>query len=306
MAFLSRLSRRPVAGVASLAGLLLVVSVGASAAQVGAAPTSQATCTNAPALSLANPSAGDVLLHGDYIVSGVARDPSFPDGEGVESVQLFLGQRDLGGIMLASATPEDGVFRATVEIPDSMNGGMDFVAYAQSSTSGLESRVSVPVHVGAAPTPTPRPEREVAQTPAPTATTLASCAPASETSPVVATAVAEIAATQAVAQFHLANPSNGDTLLSGDYMISGSAVDIDRVDVFLGSRDAGGFHLGSVTPENDRFQMEVDIPNRWSNHTDLYAYARSAINGQETVVSVPVFVGAPPTPTPRPSSSSGD
>src|SRR5579864_9080779 len=52
----------------------------------------------------------------------------------------------------------------------------------------------------------------------------------------------------------LANPAPGDLLGSGDYIVSGTAYDpaavtgagISRVDLFLGSRDAGGLFLGSA------------------------------------------------------------
>jgi len=49
------------------------------------------------------------------------------------------------------------VFNTTVHIPTSANGLRNFVAYARSSLTGLETKVSVPVFIGASPSPTPRP-----------------------------------------------------------------------------------------------------------------------------------------------------
>ena len=50
------------------------------------------------------------------------------------------------------------------------------------------------------------------------------------------------------------------------------------------------------------FAVKASIPNSISGGHDFVAYARSALTGEETVVSVPVFVGAAPTATPRPTS----
>jgi hypothetical protein len=130
---------------------------------VGVAPTPMATPAPQPVaeighqlavpqaqtLSLANPNAGDVVGYGDYVVSG-AVDPS------IERVQVFLGDRDFGGMMLGSAVPANGTFMLTVKIPTTVAGGHDFVVYAMAG-NGQETRVAVPVYIGAPPTPTPRP-----------------------------------------------------------------------------------------------------------------------------------------------------
>jgi hypothetical protein len=146
------------------------------------------------------------------------------------------------------------------------------------------------------------------------------------------TAPAAPAAAVAVAMssapvLQVANPSAGDTLLMGDYIISGLAyapgqsssqgVGVDRVDFFLGSRDAGGMFLGSAVPGQSAelnatpgsllamggFVTKITVPTQIKGSTTFFAYAHSSLTGQETVVSVPVSVGAPPTPTPRPSST---
>src|SRR5215471_11444198 len=134
------------------------------AAAPGSAETlAVATCPGgAPVVQLANPGPGDVLLQGDYIVSGVAFDPNATQGAGISRVDVFLGQRDDGGLFLAGATPGQDAnnpraFQMKVTLPTSTSGGRDFVAYAYSAVTGLQTSESVPVYVGAAPTATPIP-----------------------------------------------------------------------------------------------------------------------------------------------------
>src|SRR6202521_5744689 len=76
------------------------------------------------------------------------------------------------------------------------------------------------------------------------------------------------------AVLQLGNPNPGDLLPQGDYVVSGMAFDpntsqgagVDRVDLFLGSRDSGGLPLGSAVPgqnpsSNGRaFQIQVNLP----------------------------------------------
>jgi hypothetical protein len=44
------------------------------------------------------------------------------------------------------------------------------------------------------------------------------------------------------------------------------------------------------------------VPTGASGGHTFMAYARSALTGQEIQVAIPVFIGAAPTPTPRPTS----
>src|SRR5579859_4575321 len=101
MTFFTSLKRRAYAavGVASaLAFVLLSLSTTAIAQPV-------TTPSGLPVIQLANPSPGDVLPIGDYVVSGTAYDPAAIDGAGISHVDLFLGQRDAGGLYLGSAVP---------------------------------------------------------------------------------------------------------------------------------------------------------------------------------------------------------
>jgi hypothetical protein len=117
----------------------------------------------------------------------------------------------------------------------------------------------------------------------------------------------------------VANPSPGDTLIPGGLIISGTAFDpattqgagIERVDLFLGTRESGGTILGSAVPGsaggNPRsFSLEVQVP-KLDRGVDFAAYAISAVTGQETAISFPIFVGTPTTngvatPTPVPTT----
>ena len=325
MSFFHRVSARPFGRGAAIVTIALVATATLSSASIGAASTT--TCGSGPVLDLANPSAGDLLSPGDYIVSGIARDPAAANGDGIDRVALFLGNRDLGGTEVGEAVPEAGAFAVTAKLPPNFTGGTSFFAYAHSSITGQEVAVSVPVFLGAAPTPTPRSGTEVVATPVVPAAPQANCAPATTTTttaPVTAPAVAQSGAPV----LQLANPNPGDTLLLGDYIISGLAyapgqsgsqgVGVDRVEFFLGSRDAGGTFLGSAVPGQSGdlnatpgsllamggFVTRVTVPNQnRGGSTTFFAYAHSSVTGQETVVSVPVSVGAPPTPTPRPSST---
>jgi hypothetical protein len=95
------------------------------------------------------------------------------------------------------------------------------------------------------------------------------------------------------------NPSPGDTIHVGAYNIIGRAFDktattgsgIDRIDVFLDSRDAGGMFLGAGTMMNNNlWSATIDIPKNQTGLHTLTFYAHSSVSGAELVVSVPVTV----------------
>jgi hypothetical protein len=291
--------------------------VGASVASMATGASAAPTCTSAPVLDLANPSAGALLSAGDLIVSGVARDPGATSGDGIDRVELFVGSRDAGGMEIGSGTPQSGNFVITAKVPSNISGGNDFVAYAHSALTGQETIVTVPVFLGAEPTPTPRPDHAVA-TPVVAASTssTAACTPATTTTttaPAAATSSATSPAamtTSAAPTLSLANPGAGDVLPNGDIVISGVAPGADLVEFFLGNRDQGGTSLGTAVPGTGSFNAAsggftttLTIPTRTAGSTSFYVYARNSTTGQETVTNVPVYVGAAPTPTPRPSNS---
>jgi hypothetical protein len=134
----------------------------------GASTTGSAAAgTNAcPVLSLANPNPGDSLTAGDMFISGTTSGPS-----GVSRVDLFLGERDQGGLYLGSGVPGTGAngnpnaFNVEVTIPN-LGRGLDFAAYAVGN-NGQETAITFPVFVGSqlvnrniVATPTPVPTTE--------------------------------------------------------------------------------------------------------------------------------------------------
>ena len=341
----------------AVGALALGLTAATVAAQAGppASSTGQPPCTGgSPALQLANPSPGDVLATGDYVVSGTASETGSISGDTITRVDLFLGHRDAGGLFLGSAVPGQSAssftpgsllamtsFSITTTLPSSSNGEHDFVAYASSSANGQETSVSVPVFIGAPPVPTPHSagNTSVATIPLTSTTTSTACATgaaaASATPLPSASVMAQPTgsvlaqpASSAIAQMPpllvVSNPTAGDLLGSGDVVIQGLAYDpaatqgsgVDRVELFLGSRDSGGVFLGSGMPGTSSnpfvadqgsrlaqagFAVRATVPTNLTGNTTLFAYAHSSVTGQEVVVSIPINVGAPPSPTPRPA-----
>jgi hypothetical protein len=171
---------------------------------------------------------------------------------------------------------------------------------ATAPAAGAAPAAAAPVMAGAPILPVPTPGASTA----------------GATSPRTTTAAASTA--NACPVLSLSNPSPADTLNQGGYFISGTAYDpaassgagIARVDLFLGARDEGGTPLGSAVVgdgANPRaFNIEVQVPGI-NRGVDFAAYAISAVTGQETVVTFPVFVGTPAktnaaTPTPIPTT----
>jgi hypothetical protein len=300
------------------AGFALLAAV---AAPAGAQTSAATACpAGAPVVQLANPNPGDVLPTGDIVISGVAYDPAATDGSGISRVDLFLGARDQGGLLLGSEVPAPNTtsinkaFSITASVPSTGNGERDFVAYAISGLNGQETSVSMPVFIGAAPTPTPVVSGATSAPVTFSATIDSTCR---STSAVALPQQSIGNATHASPVLDLANPAPGAVLATGDVVIEGVAFDpaatdgtgIDRVEVFLDSRDSGGLSLGSAVPgengvANPRaFRITADVPANTSGGHSIVAYAHSSVTGQEAVVTVSdVFFGAAPTPTPRPKS----
>jgi hypothetical protein len=95
------------------------------------------------------------------------------------------------------------------------------------------------------------------------------------------------------------NPNPGDMLALGKLEMQGVAFDpatttgtgVDRVSVFLDNRDEGGMFLGDATLATPGWTLLTPVLKGTGDGHSLFIYARSAVNGVETVVKVPVTIG---------------
>jgi plastocyanin len=131
---------------ATVCGLVAVLAGTAvpSAAQSGASTPPNCVIQ----LSVANPTPGDQEVPHALQMSGTALDDTASFGSGISNVQIFLGNRDAGGLFLGSTTLSGGAWSIITSIPDNLNGGQNLVVYGTSSVSGQQAFVSIPVVVG--------------------------------------------------------------------------------------------------------------------------------------------------------------
>jgi hypothetical protein len=282
-----------------------------------------------------NPNPGDTIMPGGYVVSGIAFDPTATIGSGVSRVDFFLGLRDAGGLYLGSVLPLPAPggpprFQVQLTIPRMTSAATDFVAYAFSDTSSAQTTLAVPVRIGDIPpprTPVPTPVARLSSNCAVVATPVNLAPPLPQEIAFTPTPGPQLSGTPLAipvgqladapgAIFELSNPSSGDLLPIGGYVVSGIAYDpastqgpgVDRIQFFLDPRENGGVFLGSTVPRPatapgaaPTFSVTLFIPSTAPKGSHIFtAYARSSVIGAETVLSVPVFAGALPTPTPLP------
>jgi hypothetical protein len=118
------------------------------------------TVVPGPYVAVSNPVPGDNLAVGGLAMQGKAFEPSAtPDqGSGIDHVQIFLEDRDRGGLHLADARlglPNPAAapgsqfalagWDATVNLP---GGSHTLFIYARSWVTGKETAIQVPVRVG--------------------------------------------------------------------------------------------------------------------------------------------------------------
>src|SRR5215831_5336304 len=134
---------RHLVGAATLTGSLLFGALTFASLPAGAQTAPAAAVSAAiscPVLSVGNPNPGDTIAQGAIVLSGAAWDPSAASGSGITNVSLFLGRRDDGGTFLGSAVPGLGdnprAWSVEVTMPDNVNAGTNFAAYALSSVTG--------------------------------------------------------------------------------------------------------------------------------------------------------------------------
>jgi hypothetical protein len=117
--------------------------------------TAPSTTTMAPApmaqsivLDVGNPSPGDTVHVGAYVLMGQAWDKGAQSGSGIDRVSIFLDNRDQGGMTLGDAVlGNNNMWAAQVTIPSNQTGLHTLWFYAHSSVTGQELAVSVPVTV---------------------------------------------------------------------------------------------------------------------------------------------------------------
>jgi len=301
-----------------VAGLGLLAAIGlptmANAANLNeTSPTAETPSSCAVQLSVDNPAPGTGLSGGAYQISGMAKDEQ---GNTIQQVQAFLGDRDLGGTELGTAVPQTtsplDMYTLTAVLPSSVTGGQTLFVYALAS-NGQESVVQVPFALNLDPS-------QVGMSPSTSEATIscpemsgAATTPASQPAeqPTSSQPAAAPAATTASAQpetttihLNVANPSPGDVVPMGAYEVSGTAWDtaatsgpgVDTVSFFLDSRDQGGMALGTAEVGQDvpegaapgSFQTTLHFPATPTGGHTLYVYAHSTVTGDEAVVTIPL------------------
>jgi hypothetical protein len=110
-------------------------------------------------LDVGNPSVGDSLHVGAYNMEGIAFDGGAESGPGIDHIDIFLDNRDLGGVLVGhgqmfapSPEPDDPALNgagwtAEIVIPKKLIGPHSMFIYAISSVTGEEMKVAVPVEV---------------------------------------------------------------------------------------------------------------------------------------------------------------
>ena len=110
-------------------------------------------------LDVGNPSSADTVHVGRYTIEGIAFDRAADQGAGIERIDIFLDNRDTGGLLIGTgqmgapnpvpSDPElsDAGWTAQVTIPRSMMGPHTLFVHALSAVTGGELVVGVPVTV---------------------------------------------------------------------------------------------------------------------------------------------------------------
>jgi hypothetical protein len=100
-----------------------------------------ATVTSAAGLEVRNPSPGDTIHTGAYAISGAA-------ALGIDHVDIFLDNRDAGGLSLGSASVgSNSQWHAIVSIPNNQTGLHTLYFYGHPAGLSRETVVTVPTTV---------------------------------------------------------------------------------------------------------------------------------------------------------------
>jgi hypothetical protein len=99
-------------------------------------------------LEVGNPSPGDTIHVGAFNIIGRALDSTATSGSGIDRIDVFLDNRDQGGMFLGTgAMLANNPWSATVTIPNIRTGLHSLTFYAHSSVTGGELSVTGPVTV---------------------------------------------------------------------------------------------------------------------------------------------------------------
>jgi len=110
--------------------------------------TSASPSAQSIVLNVGNPSPGDTVHVGAYIIMGQAFDKSAQSGSGIDRVSIFLDNRDQGGMSLGQAVlGNNNMWAAQIAIPSNQTGLHTMWFYAHSSVTDQEMAVSVPITV---------------------------------------------------------------------------------------------------------------------------------------------------------------
>jgi hypothetical protein len=278
----------PAIGTAAVIGALLPFAAAPSYA-------STSDCNGSLQVTLANPNPGDILPTSRYTLQGAAFDSASTSGNGVDSVFVYLDNRDAGGTALGQATlgqPSGNGYVATIDLTN-FSGPHNIEVRARSSVTGKEAVVWAPVNIGDTNSGAPLSgEPPLASCSAQSSQAAASPAAAPSTSG----AAPATAQSQVVLQ--AGNPHPGDVLPVSPYVLQGVAFDraassgngIENVTIYLGDRDAGGTPLAQASFNGSQYSATVDLTSHQGNQT-LEIRALSSVSGKEAVQQIPVVVG---------------
>jgi hypothetical protein len=110
-------------------------------------------------LDVGNPSPGDSIHVGGFHIEGIAFDRAADEGAGIEHIDVFLDERDAGGVLIGhgvlgalSPVPDDpdlagAAWTAQVMLTSKMTGQHTLFFYALSAVTGEELVIGVPVRI---------------------------------------------------------------------------------------------------------------------------------------------------------------
>ena len=155
--FRSLLRQLPRVGLL-IVGAMLGLGGMAALAQTEPPPDEQAAPSRMY-FDVGNPSMGDSIHVGGFLIEGIAFDRAADQGPGIERIEVFLDDRDTGGTLVGhgvlgapNPVPDDpelagSGWTARVMLTSKMTGPHTMFFYALSGVTGEEMVVTIPVHV---------------------------------------------------------------------------------------------------------------------------------------------------------------